>query len=107
MVSSAVWLPPLKYQKKKQTQTQTSHIRQMAVVHAQINLHMYSSADNSQRVRSEICWAGWKPLKQQLCLAKIGITDLLISFFNCCKIFDRYVFIINPLTFLLNLLAIM
>lgn len=103
MVSSAVWLPPLKYQKK----TQNSHIRQMAVVHSQINLHMYSRADNSQHVCSEICWAGWKPLKQQLCLAKIGITDLHISFFNCCKIFDRYVFIINLLTFLLNLLAIM
>lgn len=56
---------------------QTSHIRQMAVVHAQINLHMYSSADNTQCVHTKTCWASWKPLKQQLCLAKIGVNDLL------------------------------
>lgn len=57
---------------------QTSHIRQMAVVHAQINLHMYSSADNTQCVHTKTCWASWKPLKQQLPLAKIGVTDLLL-----------------------------
>lgn len=77
MVSSAVWLPPLKYQKAPKLAT-SSCIRQMAVVHAQINLHMYSSADNTQCIHTETCWATWEPLKQQLCLAKMGVSDLLL-----------------------------
>lgn len=54
---------------------QTSHIRQMAVVHAQINLHVYSSADNTHHVRT--LWARCKQLKQQLCSVKTDITDSL------------------------------
>lgn len=70
---------------------ETSHIRQMAVVHAQINLHMYSSADNTQCVHTKTCWASWKPLKQQLRLAKIGVTDLLLFFLVLLKKkFGRY-----------------
>lgn len=41
---------------------QTSHIRRMAVVHAQINLHVYSSADNTHHVHTKTLWARWKQL---------------------------------------------
>lgn len=68
---------------------QTSHIRQMAVVHAQINLHVCSSADNTHHVHTKTLWARWKQLEQQLCLVKIGVTDWLF-FLELVKNFGRY-----------------
>lgn len=84
MAFSAVWLPPLEYQKKPQT----SHIRQMAVVHAQINLPVCSSADNIHHIHTKTLWARWKQLEQQLCLVKIGVTDSLF-FLELLKNFGR------------------
>lgn len=68
---------------------QTGHIRQMAVVHAQINLHVYSSTDNTHHIHTKTLWARWKQLKQQLCLLKIDVTDLLF-FLELLKNFGRY-----------------